>query len=131
MFKYCLIFLLFILPVSASAHSPLASLSPQDGASLDQTPSQIKMVFKSPVKLIKVELLKYIASSNDSLLGGLFGGSGGDKISLREEFLMKIAEKHVIELPSLVSGNYSVAWRALGQDGHLIKGDFSFTVTGN
>lgn len=131
MIKHFLIFLLIILPVSASAHSPLASLSPQDGASLDQTPSQIKMVFKSPVKLIKVELLKLTAISNESLLGILFSGGEGSEISLRDDFLMKVAEEHVIKVPSLISGDYSVAWRAMGQDGHLIKGDFSFTVTGN
>ena len=131
MFKHCLILLLFMLPVSASAHSPLVSLSPQDGASLDQTPSQIEMVFKSPAKLIKVDMLKLTASNNDSLFGSLFGGSEGDEISLQEDFLMKVAEKHIIVLPSLISGNYSVSWRAMGQDGHLIKGDFSFAVTGN
>lgn len=131
MFKHCLILLLFMLPVSASAHSPLVSLSPQDGASLDQTPSQIEMVFKSPAKLIKVDMLKLTASNNDSLFGSLFGGSEGDEISLQEDFLMKVAEKHIIALPSLISGNYSVSWRAMGQDGHLIKGDFSFAVTGN
>ena len=131
MFKHCLILLLFMLPVSASAHSPLVSLSPQDGASLDQTPSQIEMVFKSPAKLIKVDMLKLTASNNDSLFGSLFGGSEGDEISLQEDFLMKVAEKHIIVLPSLISGNYSVSWRAMGQDGHLIKGDFSFAVTSN
>ncbi|MFL2799398.1 MAG: hypothetical protein ACJZ89_07440 [Paracoccaceae bacterium] len=36
MFKNFLIFLLLFFPLSALAHSPLASLSPPDGASVDQ-----------------------------------------------------------------------------------------------
>ncbi len=31
---------------------------------------------------------------------------------------------------TLTSGSYTVAWRAIGQDGHVVRGDFSFTVTG-
>ena len=30
---------------------------------------------------------------------------------------------------TLDSGAYTVAWRAIGQDGHVVRGDFSFTVT--
>jgi methionine-rich copper-binding protein CopC len=133
MFKHFFVFLLLMLmlPISASAHSPLASLSPEDGASLDQTPPQIEMVFKSPAKLIKVEMLKLNANSNGSLLGSLFGGSEGDEVSLGKDFLMKVAETHAIALPQLTIGNYAVAWRAMGEDGHVIKGDFSFKVTGN
>jgi methionine-rich copper-binding protein CopC len=26
------------------------------------------------------------------------------------------------------SGHYTVAWRALGEDGHVVRGEFSFTV---
>ena len=29
----------------------------------------------------------------------------------------------------LAPGRYTVAWRAMGQDGHVVRGDFSFTVT--
>ena len=37
------------------------------------------MVFKSPAKLIKHELLKEQASAKKSLLGGLFGNDGGGR----------------------------------------------------
>lgn len=131
MFKNFLIFLLLFFPLSALAHSPLASLSPPDGASVDQTPSQIEMVFKLPAKLIKVEMRKLTAKSNGSFLRKLIGSREGDEVTLRKDFLMKLAEKHFISVPSLTSGNYSVAWRAMGEDGHVIKGNFSFKVTDN
>jgi methionine-rich copper-binding protein CopC len=30
---------------------------------------------------------------------------------------------------TLAPGQYTVAWRALGEDGHVVRGDFSFSVT--
>ena len=30
---------------------------------------------------------------------------------------------------TLPAGGYTVAWRAIGQDGHVVRGDFGFTVT--
>jgi len=131
MFKNFLIFLLLFFPLSAFAHSPLTSLSPQDGASLGQSPSQIEMVFKLPAKLIKVEMRKLTTKRNGSFLRRLIGSREGDEVALRKDFLMKLAEKHFISVPSLTDGKYSVAWRAMGEDGHIIKGDFSFKVTGN
>ena len=29
----------------------------------------------------------------------------------------------------LPSGEYTVAWRAMGEDGHVVRGDFTFSVT--
>jgi len=37
-----------------------------------------------------------------------------------------------IALPDgLVAGAYSVAWRGMGNDGHVVKGEFAFTVAGH
>ena len=44
---------------------------------------------------------------------------------------MNIGERHMIPLPSLESGSYSLAWRAMGEDGHVIKGDLTFKITGS
>jgi hypothetical protein len=30
---------------------------------------------------------------------------------------------------ALAAGGYTVAWRAIGSDGHVVRGDFGFTVT--
>jgi len=38
----------------------------------------------------------------------------------------------VFHLPleaTLPAGGYTVAWRAIGADGHVVRGDFGFTVT--
>ena len=86
------------------------------------------MVFKSPAKLIKLELLKEQASAKKSLLGSLFGNDGGEVVPLPNAVLMETSETHVIPLPEITSGGYQVKWRAMGEDGHVIKGDFGFAV---
>lgn len=31
----------------------------------------------------------------------------------------------------LVAGNYTVSWRGMGDDGHVVRGEFAFTVAGH
>ena len=129
--KVILILLCLLFPLSALAHSPLSNVSPGDGARLEDAPSEISMVFKSPAKLIKLELLKEQASAKKSLLGGLFGNDGGEVVPLPNAVLMEMSDTHVIPLPKITGGDYQVKWRAMGEDGHVIKGDFVFTVDKN
>ncbi len=126
--KVILILLCLLFPLSALAHSPLSNVSPEDGAKLQDAPTEISMVFKSPAKLIKLELLKEHTSEKKSLLGSLFGNDGGEVVPLPNAVLMETSETHVIPLPEITSGGYQVKWRAMGEDGHVIKGDFGFAV---
>ena len=129
--KVILILLCLLFPLSALAHSPLSNVSPEDGTKLDDAPSEISMVFKSPAKLIKLELLKEQASAKKSLLGGLFGNEGDEVVPLPNAVLMEMSDTHVIPLPKITGGDYQVKWRAMGEGGHVIKGDFAFTVGKN
>ena len=126
--KVILILLCLLFPLSALAHSPLSNVSPGDRAKLEDAPTEISIVFKSPAKLIKLELLKEQASAKKSLLGSLFGNDGGKVVPLPNAVLMETSETHVIPLPEITSGGYQVKWRAMGEDGHVIKGDFGFAV---
>jgi methionine-rich copper-binding protein CopC len=38
-------------------------------------------------------------------------------------------EIHVAMARPLVAGGYRVAWRGIGHDGHVVQGEFGFTVT--
>ena len=130
MFKNLFLALLLILPFTAIAHSPLASSFPKDGEKLDMAPPEILLVFKSPAKLIKVDMEKLSDKKRKSLLGKLFGSDDSEPVLLDTSFLLKLKERHVISLPSLEMGDYMVFWRALAEDGHVIKGEFTFTVAG-
>ena len=130
MFRNLFLAILLIFPLTALAHSPLDSSFPSDGEKLDTAPPEIILVFKSPAKLIKVDMKKLSAKKRKTLLGKLFGSDDGEIVLLDTSFLLKLEERHEISLPSLKMGEYRVFWRALAEDGHVIKGDFSFTVAG-
>lgn len=122
--------MLIIIPIAANAHSPLSSSSPQDGETLDAPPIEIVMDFKSPAKLIKVELKKSNNKQGNSFLGGLFGGDDGESVPLGESFLMSMSKRQIIPMPSFGAGIYLLSWRAMGEDGHVIKGELTFKVDG-
>ena len=128
MFRNFLLTILVILPIAAHAHSPLSSSFPQDGETLDVPPVEIVMNFKSPAKLIKVELMKSKSNQGKSFLGGLFGGDDGEPVQLGKSFLMSMNKRQVIPMPSLGEGDYLLLWRAMGDDGHVIKGELTFKV---
>ena len=132
MFKNLLFAILLVLPIAANAHSPLASSSPQNGETLDVPPTVVFMEFKLPAKLIKVDLTKQSDKQEKSLLGGLFGdGDDGETVPLGTSFLMTTDKRQVIPLPYLKDGSYSLTWRALGEDGHVVKGHLTFYIKGS
>ena len=131
MFRRSLIIFFVLLPFTTSAHSPLATLSPKDGAVLEQPPAEVEMVFKSRVKLIKLEMQKLNSEECSSLLDCLFTSNKGKNVTLDNHFLMKESKQYIIVLPLLDAGDYIIKWRALGEDGHVIKGEFRFKVLEN
>ena len=132
MLKNLLLAILLVLPIAANAHSPLASSSPQNGETLDEPPTEIFMEFKLPAKLIKVDLTKQSDKQGKNLLGRLFGGGDdGESVPLGTSFLMTIDKRQVIPLPSLQDGSYSLTWRAMGEDGHVVKGELIFNIKGS
>ena len=121
--------LLTITPISAIAHSPIAYVLPKDGAVINKSPETIEIVFTGPSKLIKVSLQKFAPEANQSLVGSLLGSAEGVNIALDGEFLMQESKRHLISIPSLEEGNYQTNWRAISEDGHTIKGEFSFIIS--
>ena len=130
MFKKFVFTILMILPMATNAHSPLSSSTPKNDEALDVPPVEIVMNFQSPAKLIKVELMKLETNPEIGFVGGLFGGGGGELIPLGESFLLSMSKRQIIPMPSLGEGDYLVLWRAMGEDGHVIKGELTFKVGG-
>ena len=126
------VFTLVIFPLMALAHSPLEKAIPANGAVLETPPTEYKMLFKSPAKLIKFEIFQ--KGQNDdkksSLLNSLFKNSDRKLIEINYKPLLVLSESHSIKLPSINVGSYEVHWRAMGQDGHVLKGNLTFEVKG-
>tara|TARA_B100001057_G_C22754048_1_gene912932 strand:- start:859 stop:1200 length:342 start_codon:yes stop_codon:yes gene_type:complete len=111
--KKILIVLVIILQSSfVYAHSPVKSIIPKNGIVLNKAPTEIKINFKSLAKLLKTTLQKV----------------GGSDVALSKEPLMKNAKNHSISLPSLKPGMYHFKWRAMSEDGHIIKGKSNFKL---
>ena len=130
--KIILVFILFSLPITAFPHSPLKLANPMDGALLTKAPTEYKMLFKSPAKLIKFEIFQKVENINkkSSSLKGLFKKSDGKLIEINYKPSLVLSESHLIKLPKINFGSYEVRWRAMGEDGHVLKGILTFEVKG-
>ena len=121
MFKTILkVIILTMLPALALAHSPLKSVDPIDKAILTEAPTEYKMIFKSPAKLIKFEILKQAKEKDKKPL----------PLKLNHKPSKLWYESHVVKLPKISTGSYEVRWRAMGEDGHVLKGTLNFEVKG-
>ena len=128
--KIILVFILFSLPTMVFPHSPLKLANPMDGASLTEAPTEYKMLFKSPAKLIKFEIFQKGQNKKSSSLKGLFKKSDGKLIEINYKPSLVLSESHLIKLPNINVGSYEVRWRAMGEDGHVLKGILTFEVKG-
>ncbi len=130
--KIILIFILFSLPTTVFPHSPLKRANPMDGALLTEAPTEYKMLFKSPAKLIKFEIFQKGQNNNkkSSVLKDLFKKSNGKLIEINYKPSLVLSESHLIKLPKINLGSYEVHWRAMGEDGHVLKGILTFEVKG-
>ena len=130
--KIILVFILFSLPTTVFPHSPLKQANPMDGALLSEAPTEYKMLFKSPAKLIKFEIFQKGENNNKkpSLLKGLFKKSDDKLIEINYKPSLVLSESHLIKLPQINFGSYEVRWRAMGEDGHILKGILTFEIKG-
>jgi methionine-rich copper-binding protein CopC len=101
------------LSVWVQAHTKLEKSVPADGATLTSAPTSIQLFFneKPDLKVSKVEIT---------------GPSG--KVELGPAHSM--ADKDIMApvKGTLANGKYTVAWQTAGDDGHVRKGEFSFTI---
>lgn len=99
------------LPMSAAlAHSPLMHSAPNNGETLQTPPKEIKLEFKKQVKLVLIRL------TGDTIDQKLRPDSSAEN------------KEHTLMLPELSDGNYTAAWRAIGKDGHIMKGAIKFSI---
>jgi methionine-rich copper-binding protein CopC len=101
------------LSVWVQAHTKLEKSVPAAGETLTAAPSAIMLYFNETpdLKVSKVEVT---------------GPSG--KVELGPAHSMADKDIMAAVKGTLGNGKYTVAWQAAGTDGHVQKGEFSFTV---
>lgn len=104
--------LLMSLPVSALAHAALSSSNIESGTSIAAAPETLELTFGKSVGLAILELVQ----------------EGSNAVTDLAPY-RDMAKAHSAVLPNLKQGSYKIRWRAVASDGHVMKGEISFTVT--
>ncbi|MFT4940288.1 MAG: methionine-rich copper-binding protein CopC [Paraglaciecola sp.] len=110
--KYIAIIFTAIMSTYVFAHTGLTSSIPANNAMLMKSPEKVEVVFKDEVRLVSLSVL-----------------NGKDE-SVEIDFApsMKASETFSYDLPMLMPSTYTLSWTIMGDDGHKMKGDFSFMV---
>ncbi|MFC5653434.1 copper resistance protein CopC [Paenibacillus solisilvae] len=106
-----IMFIILIFPQGVWAHTDLKGATPADGETVISELKQVQLQFETviePLVVLKVSNAK------------------GEEIPVKIE-TGKQEIKGTFDAP-LMNGSYTVNWRIIGEDGHNIKGDYSFTV---
>ena len=107
--------LAFVFPAAASAHARLVGSKPADGAVLTNAPNDVKLLFDDEIRPAGGD--RAIDAQGRSVLGGPAHRLPGNDRAL------------VVPLrPGLPHGAYTVRWRAVSNDGHVLTGVLAFAV---
>ena len=101
------------LPAAASAHATLVKTSPAFGTRIEQSPKVVRLAFDQSVDALPNAIKVY--SAHGAPLSGITRTS---------------ANQRTLTAPvkSLRRGGYTVRWRAVSADGHVVSGVFTFGV---
>ena len=101
------------LPAAASAHATLVRTEPAYGKRIERSPSLVRLYFDESVDVLPNAIRVYTAK------GRLLSGQ-----------TLASADKRIIDAPvsRLPRGGYTVRWRAVSADGHVVSGVFTFGV---
>ena len=131
MFRIGILIILILLPLQLNAHSPLEFSIPKNGALIDSPPSELVLSFKSPAKLIKVKVAEKQSAEKSSFLKKFLGTKQNNEYILHKNISKELNLSHILTLPELPPGKFIITWRAMGEDGHVLKGNISFEIQGN
>lgn len=106
------------LPIVATppalAHTAVRETSIADHATLSASPTSFTVAFSAATGLANVTLTN----------------AAGREIALNYAPPHAMATTFTIPLPSLAPGEYTIAWRTMAHDGHVMPGAIHFTVAG-
>ncbi len=110
--KIAILALIAVLPSGVLAHSKIEETTPADGTTVPTVPAEIALNFSKDIRLTRIEM----AHDEDSAIRLDLGGQ------------TSFGQAFTIPFPANGTGTYVIEWRGLGEDGHAMQGEFSFTV---
>lgn len=109
--KTFLTVVLCVMPSFVFAHGMIASSYPKNGAAISVPISHVEVNFSKPMKLIGLKMKD----------------ASGKPVAIDFKRSKTSGTHFTVPTPNLEKGSYKVAWKAMGSDGHLVKGAFGFT----
>ena len=106
---------LLLLPVEAAAHAVLVKSSPARRAALTAPPARVELTFNERLEPA-YSTLSVWAAGNTRVDDG--------KTVVGPEDPRRLS----VGLPPLKAGSYSVKYRVLSVDGHLVEGTYPFDI---
>jgi methionine-rich copper-binding protein CopC len=98
--------------VTANAHAHLQKSSPADNSTVTTSPSNLVLNFSEAARLTALSIQKGEEPKQDL-----------------KPLPTAAAQQVSIPLPPLTPGTYSVSWRVVSDDGHVMGGALHFTLT--
>lgn len=106
--------LVTLVPALASAHAGLVKSTPGSRSVLTQTPTEIELCFNEAVEL-KFSTIKLADAAKAA-------------VPLAEPQLRSDPKCFFTTVPPLPGGTYTVSYRVLSQDGHVVEYGYQFSV---
>jgi copper transport protein len=103
--------LLSLIATPVFGHSELTASMPADKASVETAPKEVMLHFSEPVRLTAVAVTK-----------------AGEKQKQLSPLPKQSQKDFSIASPGLAQGQYTVHWRAMSGDAHVMTGQFTFAV---
>jgi methionine-rich copper-binding protein CopC len=103
--------LALLIALPAQAHSRLTASEPAAEATVE-APKSLNLTFSADLRLVMLKLT----------------ADGIDDIVLPVDRTAPAAKTFSLPLPALKPATYTVRWTGSGEDGHIMKGKFVFTV---
>lgn len=103
-----------IAAATASAHTSIVSSNIESGSQIEVAPASFDFSFGADIGLAGVEL--------ETL--------DGYPVEIAFERPREMGKSFSVPLPMLEPGPYILKWRAVAKDGHVMKGEVGFAITG-
>lgn len=105
---------LILIAGQAEAHTTIVASNIEDGGEMSVAPEIFRFSFGDDVGLAGLDL--------ETL--------AGEPIAIGFERPSAMSRDFSVPLPSLGPDVYVLKWRAIAKDGHVMRGELAFTVTG-
>jgi methionine-rich copper-binding protein CopC len=110
-FKLTIFSVVLMVSINTFGHGTMATTYPENGSMLMAQPKRLEMHFQSPMRIVSLR----VAGSNNNPVAIILDRNG------------EASKDFKVKLPNLKPDTYTVNWKAIGGDGHPMKGSYRFT----